>query len=64
MCLRAAGVVAVLTSTSGVSALKESVAALPPRKARREERAVVSLPRGQAASNDHDDDDDDFAVQN
>jgi hypothetical protein len=64
MCLRAAGVVAVLTSTSGVSALKESVAALPPRKARREERAVVSLPRGQAASNDHDDDDDDLAVRN
>jgi hypothetical protein len=36
------------------------VKSLPQRKNRRDERAVVSLPRGQAAaSNDEDDDDDD-----
>ena len=59
-CLRAAGVVAVMTDAGGVAQLKETVKSLPQRKARREERAVVSLPRGQAAvSNDDDDDDDD-----
>jgi hypothetical protein len=58
-CLRAAGVVAVLTDAGGLAKLKETVKALPQRKARREERAVVSLPRGQAAVSDDDDDDDD-----
>jgi hypothetical protein len=59
-CLRAAGVVGVMTEAGGVAKLKETVKSLPQRKNRREERAVVSLPRGQAAaSNDEDDDDDD-----
>jgi hypothetical protein len=56
-CLRAAGVVAVLAS-EGVEALKAAVAALPLRKTRREERAVVSLPRGQAPAAPEEDDDD------
>lgn len=58
LCLRAAGVVAVLAS-DGVDTLKVAVAALPPRKTRREERTVVSLPRGAAPAPEHDDDDDD-----
>ncbi len=57
-CLRAAGVVAVLAS-EGVDTLKAAVAALPQRKTRREERTVVSLPRGNAQAPEHDDDDDD-----
>jgi hypothetical protein len=64
LCLRAAGVVGVMASAGDVAALKATVAGLPPRRIRREERAVVSLPRGQAAANhdDDDDDDDDLAV--
>jgi hypothetical protein len=60
-CLRAAGVVAVLASSSaGVEQLKGTVAALPVRKPKRDEtRPVVSLPRGQAAQAADDDDDDD-----
>jgi len=59
-CLRAAGIVGVLVSEDAVSAVKERVAALPPRRGRRDERAVVSLPRGPvAAAADEDDDDDD-----
>jgi hypothetical protein len=61
LCLRAAGVAGVMVGAAGLAALKESVAALPPRRARREERAVVSLPRSQAAA-EPDDDDDDLAV--
>ena len=61
LCLRAAGVVAVLAS-EGVDKLKASVAALPPRKTRREERTVVSLPRGAAPTPGHDDDDDDDSL--
>jgi hypothetical protein len=57
-CLRASGVAVVVTDDAGtVARLKESVAALPPRKVKREERTVVSLPRGQAPA-EHDDDDD------
>jgi hypothetical protein len=56
-CLRAAGVVGVMTDVAGLGQLKGAVKALPQRKARREERAVVSLPRGQAAAEDDDDDD-------
>lgn len=58
-CLRAAGVVAVMAEAGGLSQLKETVKSLPQRKARREERTVVSLPRGQAAAEDDGDDDDD-----
>jgi hypothetical protein len=57
LCLRAAGVAGVMTGAAGVARLKDTVAALPPRRARREERAVVSLPRGQAAAQNDDDDD-------
>ncbi len=57
LCLRAAGVVAVLAS-EGIEALKASVAALPPRKTRREDRAMVSLPRSAPAPEQDDDDDD------
>jgi hypothetical protein len=49
--------VAVLTS-DGVETLKAAVAALPARKTRREERAVVSLPRGQAPAAPEEEDDD------
>ncbi len=64
LCLRAAGVAGVMVGAAGVAALKEAVATLPPRRVRREERAVVSLPRGQAAAEtgDDDDDDDDRAI--
>ena len=58
-CLRAAGVAGVMTEVAGIGQLRDAVKALPQRKARREERTVVSLPRGQAASEDADDDDDD-----
>jgi hypothetical protein len=57
-CLRSAGAVAVLTGAAQVAALKQAVAAMPPRKQRRDERPVVSLPRGQVPSDNHDDDDD------
>jgi hypothetical protein len=66
LCLRAAGVVAVMTGASGLATLKATVTGLPPRRTRREERAVVSLPRGNATTvqggDDDDDDDDDLAV--
>ena len=58
-CLRSVGVAGVITDASGVAALKETVKSLPPRRAKRDERAVVSLPHGSMASHDHDDDDDD-----
>jgi len=60
-CLRGAGVVAVLVGTSdSVAKVKETVAALPARKARKDDaRPVVSLPRGAAPEeHDHGDDDD------
>jgi hypothetical protein len=62
LCLRAAGVVGVMVGAAGVAALKQTVAGLPPRRARREERAVVSLPRGNAAVAPEEDDDDDRAI--
>jgi len=58
-CLRSVGVAGVITDASGVAALKETVKSLPPRRAKREERAVVSLHHGSMARHDHDDDDDD-----
>jgi hypothetical protein len=61
-CLRAAGCAMVLVSSAdAVTAVKETVVSLPaPRRPRREERPVVSLPRQQApAEHDEDDDDDD-----
>jgi hypothetical protein len=58
-CLRAAGVVAVITDVAGLGQLKETVASLPPRRNKREDRAVVSLPRGNVTPEaDYDDDDD------
>ena len=51
-CLRAAGVAGVMTQVDGLAQLKETVQSLPPRRTRREERAVVSLPTGQAAAED------------
>jgi hypothetical protein len=58
-CLRAAGVAGVMIDAAGLTQLKETVKSLPQRKARRDEqRAVVSLPRGQAAAAEEDDDDD------
>ena len=60
-CLRAAGVVALLVegTAAAVTRLKETIAALPPLRQRREERPVVSLPRSQARHEEDDDDDDD-----
>jgi hypothetical protein len=58
-CLRAAGVVAVITDVAGLGQLKETVASLPPRRNKREDRAVVSLPRGNVTPEADDDDDDD-----
>jgi hypothetical protein len=58
-CLRSVGVAALITDAAGVAALKETVKALPPRKGKREERTVVSLPHGSVGGHDHDDDDDD-----
>jgi hypothetical protein len=58
-CLRAAGVVALVTAAEGVAGLKETVKSLPPRRSRRDDRTVISLPRGNAGQPDHDDDDDD-----
>jgi hypothetical protein len=57
-CLRAAGVAGVMTDVGGLAQLKETVKSLPQRKARRDERAVVSLPRGNAPAAEDDDDDD------
>jgi hypothetical protein len=57
LCLRAAGVAGVMTDSSGIAQLKETVKGLPQRKGRRDDRAVVSLPRGQAAPSEEDDDD-------
>lgn len=62
LCLRAAGVACVMTSAASVAAVKETVMGLPPRRSRREERAVVSLPRGQAVQHDDEDDDDDSLI--
>jgi hypothetical protein len=58
-CLRSVGVVGVITDVAGIAELKETVKSLPPRRGRREERAVVSLPHGSVATHDDDDDDDD-----
>jgi hypothetical protein len=60
-CLRGAGAVAVLVaSADSIAKVKETVAAMPARKTRRDEnRPVVALPRsGAAEEHDHDDDDD------
>jgi hypothetical protein len=59
-CLRAAGVALVLVEgdAAGVKQLKETMQALPPRRQRRDERPVVSLPRGQVPSDEDDDGDD------
>ena len=57
-CLRAAGCVGLLTDAGSIASLKESVAALPLKKQRKEDRAVVSLPRGgQAAAEEHEEED-------
>ena len=58
-CLRSVGVAGLITDAAEVAALKETVKSLPPRRGKREERAVVSLPHGSVATHDHDDDDDD-----
>jgi hypothetical protein len=60
-CLRGAGAVVLLVSgaAEGVMQLKETVLSLPVRRQRREERAVVSLPRGAAPAAPEEDDDDD-----
>ncbi len=60
-CLRNAGCAAVLTAGAPADAakLRETVMSLPPRRQRREDRPVVSLPRGRAAAAADDDDDDD-----
>ena len=58
-CLRSVGVSAVITDAAGVATLKETVMSLPPRRGRREDRAVVSLPHSALATHDEDDDDDD-----
>jgi hypothetical protein len=55
--LRSAGAVGVLSGADQVAGLKEAIAALPPRRQRKDDRPVVSLPRGQIASDNHDDDD-------
>jgi len=61
-CLRSVGVAALLVaSVDGIARLKETIAALPPRRQRREERPVLSLPRGQAPAVEDDDDDDRLA---
>lgn len=59
-CLRVAGVVVLLVEgdPAGVKQLKETVLSLPPRRQRRDERAVVSLPRGQVPAENDDDGDD------
>jgi hypothetical protein len=58
-CLQAAGVaVLVLEDASGVERLKEAVLALPPRRARRDDRPTVAVPRGPAQPSEDDDDDD------
>ncbi len=59
-CLRAAGVAAVMTDVAGLARLKETVKSLPQRKPRREERAVVTLPRGQAPAADDEEEEDDL----
>ncbi len=57
-CLRAAGVLVLLTdSLEGLAYLKETVASLPQRKQRRDDRPVVSLPRGAAPTESDDDED-------
>jgi len=59
-CLRGTGVVGLLVSAAdAVTKVKETVAAMPARKARRDEsRPVVSLPRGQAPAEEDGEDDD------
>ena len=54
-----AGVILAEGTPERIAALQETVLALPPRRTRREERATVSLPRGQAAQPEEEDDDDD-----
>jgi len=60
-CLRAAGVALLLVEGDplGVKRLKETVLSLPARRQRRDERPVVSLPRGQVPTENDDDDGDD-----
>jgi hypothetical protein len=56
-CLRGVVGVVVTGGVEVVSRVRDTVVALPPRRHRREERPVVSLPRGQAVTEDDDDDD-------
>jgi hypothetical protein len=61
-CLRGAGAVAVLVdSAEAIAKVKETVAAMPARKNRRDEssRPVVALPRSAGGGEEHDHDDDD-----
>ncbi len=58
-CLRSVGVAGVIADTAELEALKETVKSLPPRRGKREDRAVVSLPHTGGGGHDHDDDDDD-----
>src|SRR5690606_19125320 len=51
-CLRSVGVAGVITDAGGVATLKETVKSLPPRRSRREDRAVVSLPHGSVSGHD------------
>jgi len=59
-CLRGAGVVGLLVNAAdAVTKVKETVAALPARKAKRDDaRPMVSLPRGQAPAEEEADDED------
>jgi hypothetical protein len=59
-CLRAAGVVLLVVEgdAASITQLRETVLSLPSRRPRREERPVVSLPRGKVAMDDDDDGDD------
>ncbi len=59
-CLRNAGVAVLVVegAADGLVRLKETVQALPPRRVRRDERPMVTLPRA-VVQHDHDEDDDD-----
>ena len=60
-CLRASGVALVLVEgdPAGIARVKETVLSLPARRQRRDDRPVVSLPRGQVPSENDDDGEDD-----
>ncbi len=59
-CLRGVGLAGVMTDVAGLAQLKETVKSLPQRKSRREERAVVSLPRSKAPAEEEEEGDDDL----